>query len=212
MERFRFYSFWLVGLCVAFFLVQLLSVRFTDAFVLNEHAFVEPWRFITSVFLHGGLGHLVYNMFALALFGSMLERLVGGKRLLLIFFVTGVGANLISIFFYPSSLGASGAIFGIIGALVIIRPTLVVWAFGLPMPLFIAGILWVAGDVIGAASYLTGSPIDNTGNIAHLSGIGLGFVFGLFYRNWSARSQSRERVSIHEGSMREWEDRWMNSR
>ncbi len=209
MEQHRFYAFWLVGICVAFFLVQLASESFTDAFLLNERAFAQPWRFVTSVFLHGGLAHLLYNMFALGLFGSMLERLVGGRRFLLIFFATGIGANLISIFFYPSSLGASGAIFGVIGSLVIIRPTMVVFAFGLPMPLFIAGIVWVAGDVIGAASYLAGSPRDSTGNIAHLSGIGIGFLFGLFYREWSARSRSRERVSIHESSMREWEDRWM---
>ena len=101
------------------------------------------------------------------------------KKFLLVFFVSGILANIISVFFYPSSLGASGAISGIIGALIIVRPMLVVWAFGLPMPIFIAGIVWVAGDLIGAIGYFAGNPIDNTGNIAHLAGMFFGLLFGI---------------------------------
>jgi len=101
---------------------------------LNGDAFDgEIWRFLTAVFLHGGVGHILFNGFALLLFGSILERFVGGRRFLIVFFVTGILANLISVNFYSSSLGASGAIFGVIGALVIVRPGLTVWAFGMPM-------------------------------------------------------------------------------
>ena len=209
MERFRFYFGWLIGICVLFFILQLVLSGFTDALVLNQRAFGEPWRFVTAIFLHGDFGHLLYNMFALLFFGGVLERLVGGKRFLLVYFVTGIGANLFSVFFYPSSLGASGAIFGVIGALVLIRPSLTVFAFGMPMPMFLAGILWGVGDVIGAVGYFTGNPINNTGNLAHLSGMALGLLFGAVYRSWSQRREKKVVYRFDEDSMQQWEDTWM---
>lgn len=209
MERFRFYAWWLVGVCVAFFIIQLFSSEFTKLLVLNQESFSQPWRFVGALFLHGDFGHLLYNMFALLFFGSVLERLVGGRRFLWIYFVAGIGANLLSVFFYPSSLGASGAIFGVIGALVLIRPSLTVFAFGLPMPLFIAGGIWAMGDIMGAVGYFMGNPFNNTGNLAHLSGMFLGLLFGALYRNWSVRREKRVMYRFNEGSMRRWEDTWM---
>lgn len=209
MARRSYYTFWLAGACVVFFFLQLVSSPFTDALLLNETAFSQPWRFVMSIFLHGGVAHLLYNLLALLFFGSVLEHLVGGKRFLVIYFATGIGANLISVFFYPSSLGASGAIFGIIGALVVIRPLMTVFAFGMPLPMFVAGIAWAVGDLIGAASYLAGNPIGTTGNIAHLSGMALGLLFGFLFRDWSRRSERLERATLDEHSIRKWEDTYL---
>ena len=152
---FKFSALWLCGICAIVFIFQLLIPGFTDAFQLDSSSYIQIWRFVSAIFLHGGVGHLMYNLFALAMFGLMLEQVVGTRRFLLIFFVTGILANIIAEMFYPVSLGASGAIFGIIGCLVILRPKIGVFAFGLPMPLFIAGILWVAGDLFGAVTFLT---------------------------------------------------------
>src|SRR3989344_742412 len=203
---FKFYAAWLAGICVLVFILQTVFSGFTELFLLNELSFSQPWRFVTAIFLHGGLTHLIYNLFALVLFGSMLERLVGSKRFLAVFFITGIGANLFSVFFYPSSLGASGAIFGIIGSLIVVRPTLVVFAFGLPMPMFIAGILWTAGDIIGAVGYFIGNPFKKRGNLAHLSGMAIGLLFGALYRDWRQRRIPSERIGLDEGFMRKWED------
>ncbi len=158
------------------FLIQWIFSSFTDLFLLDSSSFNQPWRFLTSIFLHGSFTHLLYNGFALALFGSILERLIGSKRFLLVFFITGILANLVSVNFYDNSLGASGAIFGIIGALIFVRPLMIVWAFGLPMPIFIAGILWAGGDLIGLFVP------SNVANLAHLSGMFFGLVIGAFYR------------------------------
>jgi membrane associated rhomboid family serine protease len=206
--NYRFYAFWLCGISIVVFLMQLVITGFTDYFLLNEMSFFEPWRFLTSIFLHGGFGHLLYNLFALALFGSILEKLVGGRNFLLVFFSTGLIANLFSINFYSSSLGASGAIFGVIGALIVVRPNLPIFAFGLPMPIFVAGILWGLGDFLGAVAFIAGNPIDNTGNIAHLSGMILGLIMGFFFRE---RTFNERRFSyrINEEDMRNWEDRYM---
>jgi len=207
--RFKGYALWLSGICIAVFLLQNIIGGFTELFLLNEMSFVQLWRFLTAVFLHADIGHLFYNLFALALFGSILERLIGGKRFLLVFFTSGILANVFSVFFYPSSLGASGAIFGVIGALIAVRPMLVVWAFGLPMPIFIAGILWAGGDLMGAIGYFTGNPLNNTGNLAHLSGVFIGLIFGLFYRDWKRRVLGGNSVEIDERYMRRWEDNYL---
>jgi len=210
MERkFEFYAIKLSVLIILVFGAQVMVGGFTDVFILNELSWNEPWRFVTAIFLHGGLGHLVLNLFALVLFGSILERFIGGFRLLLVFFVTGILANLVSINFYSSSLGASGAIFGVIGALVFVRPLMTVWAFGMPMPIFVAGILWGIGDVLGAYGFFTGRPLDNTGNIAHLSGMFFGFIFGVVYRRLLRRKIKKRNVSIDEDTIRMWEDQYM---
>ncbi len=209
-KKFKFYALKLSLIMIAVFLLQIFVSGFTELFVLDASHFMEMWRFLTAIFLHGGLGHLVLNLFALLLFGSVLEGLIGGRRFLLVFFATGIFANLIAINFYSSSLGASGAIFGIIGTLIIVRSLLVVWAFGLPMPIFIAGILWVIADVLGTVGFLIGNPIDNTGNIAHLSGMLLGFIFGALWRNWANRGVRRVGgIELNERAMRKWEDNYL---
>lgn len=206
--KFKFYALKLSGIMILIFIAQTLFLNFTEFFILNELSFVQLWRFLTAIFLHGSLVHLIFNLFALFLFGSTLESLIGGKRFLLIFFSTGVLANFVGVNFYDSSLGASGAIFGIIGALVLIRPMLVIFAFGMPMPIFIAGILWMIGDILGTIGFLTGNPIDSTGNIAHLSGMFFGLIFGYLLRKKFVKER-RKNVSIDENEIRIWEDTYM---
>ena len=210
-EKFRFYAVKLSILCVIVFVFQSIFSSFTDALVLDSRVYWEVWRLVTAIFLHGSVIHLVYNLFALLLFGSIAERLAGGKKFLIVFFASGILANLVAVNFYSSSLGASGAIFGIIGLIVVMRPTMAVWAYGLPMPMFIAGILWVVGDLIGVYGFAVGNPIDNTGNIVHLIGMAIGLIFGMIYRNWTRRERE-QKIIIDEGSMRNWEDTYMGGR
>jgi membrane associated rhomboid family serine protease len=178
---------------------------FTNLFALKQGFEAEAWRFLTAIFMHGSFAHLLSNLFALALFGTILEGFIGSRKFLAVFFASGVLANLIAVNFYSSSLGASGAIYGILGALVAIRPMMVVWVYGLPMPVFIAGIVWVIAGVAGLFA-----PSD-IGHIAHLSGIGFGLVLGLIFRDWSKREQRDDagKIIINEHSMRKWEEDYM---
>jgi len=77
------------------------------------------WRLLTHQFLHGGIIHLGMNMYVFWIVGRLMERLVGRTALVLIFLLSGIGGGLASIGFHPNvvSVGASGAIFGIIGAM-----------------------------------------------------------------------------------------------
>lgn len=192
-RHFKFYAFKLSGIIILIFILQVLFRGFTELFVLDSLVWRgEPWRFLSAIFLHGGLAHLIYNLFALILFGSILESLIGGRKFMAVFFLSGILSNVVAVNFYSSSLGASGAIFGVIGALIVVKPMLLIWAFGMPMPIFIAGILWGAGDLIGAYGFLTGNPIDDAGNIAHLSGMFFGLILGAVYKDAGKKRKEKK--------------------
>ena len=192
------------------FILQQTIPVFTDLFKLSDQALTMPWQFITAVFLHGGGAHLAYNLFALVIFGLILEQLIGSKRFILLFLVAGIAANLISFWWYPNALGASGAIMGIIGCLAILRPTMGVWAFGMILPMFIVAILWVGGSVMG----MYGFGDQGVGHLAHLIGILVGLGYGTWLR---IRSKTNKRlvymrqIKIPESEMRDWEDRNMRN-
>lgn len=204
------WSLKLSGIIVVIFFIQMFFSGFTEIFLLNGESWTQPWRFVSAIFLHGGAGHLLYNLLALIIFGLVLEGIVGSKRFLWIFFASGIIANLVAVLFYDSSLGASGAIFGIIGALVVLRPGMIVWTFNLPMPMFVAGILWAFGDLVGAVSYFAGNPINNTGNIAHLLGMLFGLIYGVVLRaRYKFVGNSEEEFRVDEREVRDWEERYM---
>ena len=160
----KYFTLWLALACIIIFIIQVIIPNSTDYLLLNQNALHgEIWRFVTSIFAHASFSHILLNMFALVLFGLILESLIGSKKLLLVFFASGIIANIVAIFFYPSSLGASGAIYGILGVLTIIRPTMVVWVYYLPLPMFVAAIVWIGASVFGIFN-----PSD-VGDIAHLS-------------------------------------------
>ena len=78
----------------------------------------EYYRFITSIFIHIGIAHMYFNGYALYVFGPQIERLLGSKKFLLFFLLTGAGGNLATFLFNFTSVsaGASGSLFGIFGA------------------------------------------------------------------------------------------------
>ena len=206
--KFKFYALKLSAIIILVFILQMIFSGLTDLFMLTGSAWIQPWRFVTAIFLHGSLPHLVLNMFGLILFGNILEKLVGEKKFLLVFFISGILANLISVNFYASSLGASGAIYGVLGALIIVRPLLPIFAFGLPMPIFIAGILWAIGDFLG----VYGFGASGIGNIAHLFGMAIGMAIGFGHRmSLDKRQIQNPRVILDEREVRRWEDDYMRN-
>jgi membrane associated rhomboid family serine protease len=207
MKRMRFYALYLSVICVISFAIQKFVVGFTDIVVLNQSSWQEPWRFLTAVFAHASGSHLVYNLFALIFFGLIVEKIIGSKKFLILFIFSGIIVNLVSVNFYARSLGASGAIFGIIGCLTALRPRLIVWAFSLPMPMFIATMLWAAGDLLGIFI-----PIDNTANLAHLVGLALGLLIGVILRKGIKNKVYPEmNFKLSERHLRSWEDFYLKN-
>ncbi len=197
----------LAGACVIIFVLQLVLPWLIDEFALvSKEAMQKPWMFLSSIFLHGGFEHLLYNMFALVLFGSILEKIIGGRNFLAIFFVSGLMASFGSFLFYEASLGASGAIFGLSGALAVLRPKMTVWVAGVPMPMIFAIIIWAAGDFLGLFMP------SGIANAAHLTGLFVGILLGLKLRKqYGLKQTARKDIDriLNDNEIRKWEDEWM---
>jgi len=161
------------------FFVELLFLDFFFKYLafVPKYAIYMPWMFITSIFLHGSFSHLFFNMLALFFFGSYFENLYGSKRFLILYFLAGILGNLVYFLYDPSStipgVGASGAIYGVMGALAILRPFTIVYINFLPVPLIVAAFFWLLINLIGVIN-----PIGNIGYHAHLAGLLVGFYYG----------------------------------
>jgi rhomboid protease GluP len=133
------------------------------------------WRLFTALFIHFGLAHIVANMGTLVVFGPLVERFYGSTRYLLIYLVAGVFGNLCSISAHPgvNSAGASGAIFGIFGALL---ATLARRRDHIPpdilRPVFNVTLLFIGWSVYGS---LKNAGIDY---VAHAGGFAAGLILG----------------------------------
>jgi membrane associated rhomboid family serine protease len=116
----------LIALCVVFYIVQQTYPAFTGRYALIPFAVEQGQyaRLITSAFLHASLLHLGTNMITLYIVGAPLERALRPIRYLIVYFLSALGGSLFSVWLSPEfsiGVGASGAIFGLFGALVVLR-------------------------------------------------------------------------------------------
>jgi len=126
---------------------------------------IEPWRMVTAVFVHStsSFFHLLFNGFSLYVLGTLVEKLVGRGRFVTLFLLAGFGGSVAVLWLAPSSavVGASGAVFGLFGALFVIQRSfgganvqlLIVLALNLVMGFVVPGISWqahIGGLIVGA--------------------------------------------------------------
>jgi membrane associated rhomboid family serine protease len=189
----------LVLTCAGVFVLQELIQIFRPlgetAWIYHEFGLVplgifpglRIWQPFTYIFLHGGLWHLLINMLMLWMFGRELELVWGKKRFLNYFFLCGVGAGLIEVIvkFIPllwghqpsdvPTIGASGAIFGILIANAILFPDREIWLF--PLPIMIPMRPFVA--VMAAIEFFStlGAAGDNVSHVCHLGGMLIGWLY-----------------------------------
>lgn len=161
-----------------------------------DHVAIKPsnilegkylWSFLTSMFMHGSFFHLLANMFSLYFVGRLIENILGRKRYLYFYLTAGLFSGLLfvlSVFVFPQDMGvyavgASGALFGLIGALIFLTPNLPVYVMLIPIPIKMKyaapGILVLLWAISAAANI----PI---GNVAHLGGLLVGVVYGLYLK------------------------------
>ncbi len=191
------------------------------------------WQPFTYLFLHGGILHLLLNMLVLWMFGRDLELTWGRQRFLAYYFLTGVGAGLINIIVksipllyghQPSTaptIGASGAIYGILLAAAVVFPDRQVWI--IPFPVTLPMRVYVL--IIGAIEFFgtLGSTGDNVSHVSHLGGMLVGYVYlrrGSFlyrFRNrisdWKRRRMRRKfevYMRDHKNEPPSRPDRWVN--
>ena len=157
-------------------------------FALNPVTFLwKPWQLVTYMFMHGGFGHLFFNMYTLFIFGSVLENVWGTKKFLTFYFVTGIGAALVNIGVqyltgsFALTVGASGAIYGILMGYAMLYPdsmlTLILPPVSMKAKWFVlifAGIELLLG--------ISNNPADNVAHFAHLGGLVFAFLLLMFWK------------------------------
>lgn len=202
---------WIFLACILLFLSGLFLPGFFDEnFVLHRDAFLErPWTFVTSFFYHSDLAHLFYNMFALVVFGLVIERIIGSRMFLVAFFSGGLLASVAALLFYDAVLGASGAIYGTIGCIAVYRPRTILWALGVPMYAIAAAVVWALVDI------LTFSGGGNIAHASHLAGLVAGLCLGYALRLKNPQEKGKENEKqeneITESEFNEWEERYMRT-
>ena len=150
----------------------------------------EWWRLVTAMFLHGGLIHIGFNMMALMQFGPALEELYGSARYLFLYVVTGIFGFLVSAWFGNYSLGASGALLGLIGLMLAITSK----RGGAFMRDLRARLITSVAILFFLG--FSGVGIDN---YAHGAGLALGFVLGKIFTDRRPMNVSETRIAYALG-------------
>jgi membrane associated rhomboid family serine protease len=186
------------------FLLQMFVSRWFDLYFGLVPVLVWKkyflWQLFTYIFLHGGFSHILFNLLALWMFGGELENYWGAKKFLFYFFFCGVGAGICTVIFSPyqfvPTIGASGAIYGLLLAFGWLFPNRLIYIYFLfPIPAKYFVIIYGIIELFSSAS-------GTGGGIAHLTHLG-GLLFGLFYM---AYPTIRQRIR-REYYRRKWSQR-----
>ena len=176
----------IIAVCVAVFLLQNISAQL--ALWPLYSGYFAPWQLITYAFLHGGFNHIFFNMFALWMFGLPVEKVWGSLRFAEYYFVCVLGAGVIQLLVqylsgevYPT-IGASGAVFGLLLAYGVMWPNAKLFLIFFPVPIKAKWFVLIYGGV-ELIFGVTGA-MPQVAHYAHLGG--LFFGAGLLWR-WGWR-------------------------
>ena len=167
----------LIGINLLLFIATSIDKDLLWLLGLQPAGFLDkPWTVVTNLFIHANIWHILGNMLTLYFFGSFLCRLVGVRNFLITYFCGGILGNILYILLgspFSVAIGASGAIYALAGALVVMMPNLrVLLYFIVPMP------LWVVILVF----FVLWSFIPGVAWQAHLGGLVFGLAMGFFFR------------------------------
>lgn len=152
-----------------------------------------PWQLLTYGFLHGGFTHLFFNMFAVYMFGSEIERLFGAKRYLIYYLLCVVGAALMHLIVITAAnippapvVGASGGVFGLLLAFGMAYPKRMIMMLFPPIPMP----AWLFVTLYGVLELYLGitQTAQGIAHFAHLGGMATGYVL---IRYWRTRTRRR---------------------
>ncbi len=151
----------------------------------------KPYQFFTYMFAHGGMGHIFFNMLALASFAPILESYWGEKKFLTFYLATGIGAGVIyaAVNYFLGTgaggimLGASGAIYGILMAFGMSFPNMEIMLLFPPIPIKAKYMVFIMGFITYA--------LDGSGTVAHLAHFGGAFVAFIIITIWRGQGNRR---------------------
>jgi membrane associated rhomboid family serine protease len=212
--------------CVGAFLIQIVDrlaggPAFTSKFGLTPALVTGNfyiWQLATYIFLHDGPWHILFNMLGLWMFGSELELFWGRKQFTKFFFICGIGAGVLTVLLSPSSpvmtIGASGAIYGILLAFALLFPDRIIYFFIFPIPAKYF-VLILGGLAFFSSLSATGSGIAH---VAHLGGMLCGFIYlrggrvfsdlRWYYDRWRRNRLRRKFEVYYNERHRQDQERW----
>jgi len=184
------------------------------------------WQLVTYLFLHGGWFHIIFNMFALWMFGSDLESTWGGKKFLYYYFLTGIGAGILDVtlnaLFRPgmpsATIGCSGAVYGLLLAYGMLFPERLIYLYMI-IPIKAKWFVVIMGAIEFVSSF--GGPGSGISHFAHLGGMLFGYLYlrgwslpyrwQLQYHEWR-RAQVRKKFEVHmrDQEKKDKNGRWVN--
>ena len=185
----------LIAICiVAFIYTSSLSEEqlsaFTDRFGFSGNNLLShPEVLVTSIFIHSGIAHLLANIFVLFFFAEALESELGSLKTLGVFFGGAFLGSIASLLIYPInavSIGASGGVFALVGAGMLIKPFDISF-YPMIMPLGLLGVIYAVYTAIGFAASVAGTASaaeSNISYIAHFAGLGTGMFVGFQREGW----------------------------
>ncbi len=183
------------------------------------------WQLVTYLFLHGGIGHILFNMLALWMFGADLERDWGTRRFLQYYFLCGVGAGICVLIMALllgglglRTIGSSGAIYGVLLAFGLLYPDRII-LFSFLFPMKAKYFVIIIGAIAFLSSFQVGSGVSH---IAHLGGMIFGYVylkskmmrtdwFGSLHRHyhdWKLQ-RARRKFQVYMRKQQRDRDRWV---
>ena len=182
------FVYWLIGINVLIFAVMELAGREVSHFIVTRMAMIPlavrhgwVWTFITYMFLHGGIRHILFNMLGLFIFGSHVERQFGSREFLLYYLLTGMLAGIFSFVVYYMTgnyfialMGASGALYAIMLAYAVLYPDSYIYIWGI-IPLR-APVMVLGFTAIELFFSLSGGR-GNVAHLTHLAGFGFGWLY-----------------------------------
>jgi membrane associated rhomboid family serine protease len=152
-------TMWIIGICAAVYLVQYVRPSLTQQIAfIPAYGTSEPWRFLTSAFAHGGLAHIAFNMYALWIMGTYLEPMLGRVRFVAVYLLSAFGGSVVYLLlaapqtvpealrdgpgmWWTPAVGASGAVFGLFGAFLVLQRRLGRSAAGMWVLIAINGVI-----------------------------------------------------------------------
>jgi len=197
---------------------KLFNVEFVYVFIFKMLALpgdlsdviFQPWSIITNIFVHSGLSHFFWNMLVLYFIGRLYTQFFSDNRLLVTFIIGGVVGSLLQVssyYIFPyfenaphlPVVGASGAVYALIGAILYYRPRLEINLFIITVPFWIIGMLFILSNIV---SLTTISPSGGVAYFAHVGGVAFGFISVM---NLNSSKQFTNRM------VRFWENtKWKN--
>ena len=176
---------------IIFLLLISLNIFTIDSVAIKPSNIFQGaylWTFLTSMFMHAGFLHLFVNMLSLFFVGSLIERILGPKRYLYFYMGAGLFAGLFFVLsslifvadFNSSAVGASGALFGVIGLLMLLTPNLPVYLMFIPIPIKMK---YAAPGMLIVLWFISIAANVGIGNTAHLGGLVFGLIYGFYLKS-----------------------------